>query len=239
MSPHTGLGYGKALWLLCLALLLLTLPADLFAAKKGKPQVSRLPNLRIVNVSVEPLPFDPAKSALTFTVDFDLPTALDRTSILELTTLISSPSKRSLSFLSERKFLDEVSPGTFTGRARETANLDPSLATPTDDPQVEQPASGDVTTTSGRNTDTPHTMGTGSAKRTQFTLHLTWDGKDQADQLMPSGTYNYEVRAKLLVPADNAPRTFMTAWPKRGTLTIIRSGQSAESQEKQDRPLPR
>ena len=61
---------------------------------------------------------------------------------------------------------------------------------------------------------------TNSDAKPRANLHLSWDGKDQTKQMVQTGRYDYEIRAKLLEVSDKGPRTQMVAWPKRGVLEV-------------------
>lgn len=73
-----------------------------WAAAKRKPIVRKDPELKIVDVSMTPLPYQPQQGPLEVAVTLDLPPAVEPTSLLEVTALISSPSRTSLRFLSYR-----------------------------------------------------------------------------------------------------------------------------------------
>lgn len=155
-------------WLAAAALVLLagTISTEPSAATKRPPATE--PDLRIVQVTVSPDAYVPGDGALSFAVEVDLPAYLDNQLMLEVSALISSPSKRAMRFLSHRQPL--------TGPA---ANTDAHV-----------------------------------------TITLAWDGRDQHEQVVGSGRYAYEVRAKLLSVGEKGPRTFMHSWPKRGTIEI-------------------
>jgi hypothetical protein len=59
--------------------------------------------LKILDVDVAPSPYVPGNGPLQFAVSVQLPRELDGATILEVTSLISSPSKTSLRFLSHRR----------------------------------------------------------------------------------------------------------------------------------------
>jgi hypothetical protein len=61
------------------------------------------PELKIVDLKIDPLPFEPGNGPLQFLVTVQLPKELDGASILEVTSLITSPSKTSLRFLAHRQ----------------------------------------------------------------------------------------------------------------------------------------
>ncbi|MBA2251416.1 MAG: hypothetical protein H0W13_01735 [Nitrospirales bacterium] len=48
---------------------------------------------------------------------------------------------------------------------------------------------------------------------------------DQSKELVGTGTYDYEIRAKLLAVGEHGVRTHMNAWPKRGRLALKEDGQ--------------
>lgn len=79
------------------------LPIDGFAKSKP-PRVPRPePELKIVDLNIAPMPYSPGAGPLQFSVTVQLPKELDGATILEVTSLISSPSKTSLRFLTHRQ----------------------------------------------------------------------------------------------------------------------------------------
>ncbi len=154
---------------------LIAAPVQVLAAKRKRGPVIP-PELKIVSVLISPPSYVPGNGTLDFTIEIELPKEIDRHLLLEVSTLISSPSMRSMRFLSSRQSLDKPARGV-------------STAPPPDiKPRVE--------------------------------VILTWDGMDQSKELVGIGTYDYEIRAKLLVVGENGARTYMNAWPKRGTLAL-------------------
>ncbi len=78
-------------------------PAD-SSSKMKSPRVSRPePELKIIGLNIAPTPFTPGNGPLQFSVTVQLPKEVDRDMILEVTSLISSPSKTSLRFLTHRQ----------------------------------------------------------------------------------------------------------------------------------------
>ncbi len=142
------------------------LPATPAAGAKRAPATE--PDLQIVQVILSPDSFVPGQGALELAVEIELPTYLDNAVLLEVSSLISSPSKRSMRFLSSRH----------------------PLALPLPD---------------------------GTARTT---VTLTWDGRDQHEQVVGNGRYAYEIKAKLLAVGEKGPRTLMHSWPKRGVIEI-------------------
>jgi len=66
----------------------------------------------------------------------------------------------------------------------------------------------------------PRAASTDGTAPPQISVHLTWDGLDQKKVPAGAGTYQFEVRAKLLANDEKGPRTQMVAWPKRGTIEV-------------------
>ena len=126
------------------------------------------PDLRIVRVTLSPDAYVPGQGVLEGSVYIEIPTYLDGGLLLEVSSLISSPSKRSMRFLSSRQ---------------------PVAMLPAD-----------------------------SASR--MTVTLTWDGKNQHEQVVGAGRYAYEIKAKLLAVGEKGPRTLMNSWPKRGVIEV-------------------
>ncbi len=54
----------------------------------------------------------------------------------------------------------------------------------------------------------------------RMTVTLTWDGKDQHEQVVRNGRYAYEIKTKLLAVSEKGPRTLMNSWPKRGAIEV-------------------
>ncbi|MFZ3015104.1 MAG: hypothetical protein WA045_15485, partial [Nitrospira sp.] len=83
---------------------LLTLCASLMAvfpaeslSKEKPPRVPRPePQLKIVGLNIAPTPYELGNGPLQFSVTVQLPKEVDGSTILEVTSLISSPSKSSL-----------------------------------------------------------------------------------------------------------------------------------------------
>ncbi|HEV8539875.1 MAG TPA: hypothetical protein VGQ60_01820 [Nitrospiraceae bacterium] len=77
-------------------------PADCAEAKR-KPAPRPEPQLRIISVVAPSGSYSPQSGPLEFTIQVQLPKELDGATILEVSSLISSPSKRSMRFLSSRQ----------------------------------------------------------------------------------------------------------------------------------------
>ena len=146
-----------------------------FAAKRKRGPVIP-PELKIISVIIAPTSYAPGQGTLDFTIEIELPNDTDRQLLLEVSTLISSPSMRSMRFLSNRQSLDKQERAV-------------SAASDMD-------------------------------SKPRIKVVLTWDGMDQSKELVGPGTYDYEIRAKLLTVGENGVRTHMNAWPKRGRLAL-------------------
>ena len=66
----------------------------------------------------------------------------------------------------------------------------------------------------------PHAASTSGAAPPQVSVLLKWDGLDQKKVPAGPGSYQFEVKAKLLANGEKGPRTQMVAWPKRGTIEV-------------------
>jgi hypothetical protein len=85
---------------LCLSLLI---PID-GAAKQKPPRPPRPePELKIIELNITPTPYTPGNGPLQFDVTVQLPREVESTTLLEVTSLISSPSRASLRFLTHRQ----------------------------------------------------------------------------------------------------------------------------------------
>lgn len=89
-----------------LGLLLLLSPGWVEAKRRAGPV--HPPALRILNVAVTPDPFVAGSGSLQLTVNLQLPADLPANMVLEVSSLISSPSKRSMRFLANRQAIDPV-----------------------------------------------------------------------------------------------------------------------------------
>lgn len=144
------------------------------AKAKAKPKVRGMPpDLKIRSVDPAPLPFVPDEASLTMTIMVELPKVVPEGALLDVTTMITSPSRLSIRLLSDRQLL----PGR---TAEEAKNGEASLV------EIVQ----------------------------------TWDGTDHTKRLVPAGTYEYQVQAKLMVIGKNGPLTRKTSWKKKGSFEV-------------------
>ncbi|HXF91684.1 MAG TPA: hypothetical protein VNK46_02915 [Nitrospiraceae bacterium] len=175
LSPLFRQAFCRGLVVLLLGCAVLAGADESSARAKHKPVPQKEPDLKIVRVAVNPVPYSPADGPLVFTVIVDLPKDLDGAQLLEVSSLVSSPSKTSLRFLSTR-----------------------------------QPVEPQQNSGSPDQNDPPP----------RISVTLRWDGTDHTKQIVSTGSYHYEIRAKLLTVSEKGPRTSMTSWPKRGTVEV-------------------
>ncbi len=76
-------------------------------AKRKKRRYSP-PSLKILDISTSPMPFAPGTGPLTITVDVALPKNLSNVDLLEVSSMISFPTKRSIRFLYNRLPIEEI-----------------------------------------------------------------------------------------------------------------------------------
>ncbi len=92
-----------------LAILQLSICLTVFLPSEGlskaKPQRAPRPEpeIKIIELTVAPTPYSPENGPLEFSVTVRLPRELNGATILEVSSLISSPSKTSIRFLSSRE----------------------------------------------------------------------------------------------------------------------------------------
>jgi hypothetical protein len=80
--------------------------ADSIEAKR-KPIQRPEPELRIMSVVPSSEPYSPQSGSLQFSIEVRLPKEMDGATILEVSSFISSPSKRSMRFLSSRQSVSQ------------------------------------------------------------------------------------------------------------------------------------
>ena len=78
------------------------------ADAKRKKRRYRAPALKILDISTSPMPFAPGTGPLTITVDVGLPKNLSNVDLLEVSSMISFPTKRSIRFLYNRLPIEEI-----------------------------------------------------------------------------------------------------------------------------------
>jgi len=77
------------------------------ADAKRKPVQRPEPDLRIVTVTATPEPYSPGTGSLDLAVEVELPKELNGATLLEVSSLISSQSKRSMRFLASRQAVSD------------------------------------------------------------------------------------------------------------------------------------
>ncbi|MDX2252835.1 MAG: hypothetical protein NW202_11140 [Nitrospira sp.] len=85
---------------LCVSILM---PIDGVAKQKSARPPRPEPELKIIELNIAPTPYTPGNGSLQFNVTVQLPREVERTTLLEVTSLISSPSRTSLRFLTHRQ----------------------------------------------------------------------------------------------------------------------------------------
>lgn len=78
-------------------------PTESLAKEKPSRAPRPEPELKIIDLNIAPMPYTQGDGPLQFSVTVQLPREVDRNRILEVTSLISSPSKTSLRFLTHRQ----------------------------------------------------------------------------------------------------------------------------------------
>jgi len=163
-------------------------PAD--ARRKKRRPVE--PPLRILSITLSPETYVSGNGSLDFAIEVALPLGIDDSTLLEVSSLITSPSKRYLRFLASRKPIQE-----FLG-----AQL-----------------SDDSSSTNQESGEGPAEK-PGEHTPNRVLVTLSWDGTDQNNQRVTSGPFDYLIRAKLLAVMDRGPRTTMVSWKKKGKLRV-------------------
>jgi hypothetical protein len=105
-SELFGLWSGRVAWLLLCATLLLWVPPVASAKSKHHRAPRPEPELKILDLNVSPNPYTISSGSLQFSALVQLPKELDGATLLEVSSLITSPSKNSLRFLTVRKPLE-------------------------------------------------------------------------------------------------------------------------------------
>ena len=143
--------------------------SDSSADAKRRRSRSSTPPLKIVEVTTSPTPFPVGTSLLEFSIVVELPKDPRGSNVLEISSLIASPTSRSIRFLSQRV------------------------------PIVSQ---------------------INRRQKPRVPATMIWDGRDQTGELVESGSYHYEVRAKLMVDEGDGPRTKMVSLRARGMIEV-------------------
>ena len=95
------------LFLITLVTLLAFVSAPAALHAKRKKPIPK-PPLKIVDITTSPVPFAPGNGPMAITVTVELPKKLDQFDVLEVSSLISVPTRRSVRFLVSRQLLNKV-----------------------------------------------------------------------------------------------------------------------------------
>lgn len=105
----------------------LLFPAESHSRVKSKSKPSRAPRaepeLKILELAVAPKPYTLGNGPLQFSVTVQLPKNMSGDLILEVSSLISSPSKSSVRFLTHRQPV-EISPASEKGTDRQKVSIE-------------------------------------------------------------------------------------------------------------------
>lgn len=101
------------LMLSCVVGLIILAPLDGFAKTKTPRAPRPEPELKILDLRIAPTPYEAGNGSVEFSVNVQLPKELNDATVLEVSSLISSPSKTSLRFLTHRQALQpqSIKPG--------------------------------------------------------------------------------------------------------------------------------
>ena len=91
---------------LCLSVVI---PIDAEARQKQPRPPRPEPELKIIGLNIAPMPYTPGNGPLQFDVTVQLPKEVEHSTLLEVTSLISSPSRASLRFLTHRQPVEAYS----------------------------------------------------------------------------------------------------------------------------------
>ncbi|SLM47748.1 conserved protein of unknown function [Nitrospira japonica] len=107
-TVKTGVSSRGARGWLCLSLAILFLTSGPVLAKSKIPRTPRPePDLKILEFKINPTPYNASAGQLEFSAVVQLPKDLDGATLLEISSLLTSPSKTSIRFISTRKPLDD------------------------------------------------------------------------------------------------------------------------------------
>jgi hypothetical protein len=93
-------------WTVALLAIALLLPANSSAKTKPNRAPRPEPELKVLELKVSPNPYTVSAGSLEFSALVQLPKELNGATLLEVSSLVSSPSKTSIRFLSIRKPLE-------------------------------------------------------------------------------------------------------------------------------------
>jgi len=93
-------------WTMTCSMLFMLSPDAVSAKSKPTKAPRHEPELKVLELKISPTPYTVSAGALEFSAVVQLPKELDGATILEVSSLVSSPSKTSIRFLSLRKPLE-------------------------------------------------------------------------------------------------------------------------------------
>ena len=105
-SEFFGSRSGRIAWMLFCAALLLWTPTAASAKSKRHQGPRPEPELKILDLKISPNPYTVSSGSLQFSALVQLPKELNDTTLLEVSSFITSPSKNSLRFLTARTPLE-------------------------------------------------------------------------------------------------------------------------------------
>lgn len=105
-SRGTGLSLFLAIWVCIAIAALFAFPLDASAKRKSRQRPRPEPELKILKLEVTPNPYTVSAGSAEFSTVIQLPKELSGANLLEVSSLISSPSKTSIRFLSTRTPLE-------------------------------------------------------------------------------------------------------------------------------------
>ena len=95
-------------WTMAYSMLFMLSPDAVSAKSKPTKAPRHEPELKVLELKISPTPYTVSAGALEFSAVVQLPKELDGATILEVSSLVSSPSKTSIRFLSLRKPLESL-----------------------------------------------------------------------------------------------------------------------------------
>ena len=98
----------RASWTIACAIVLVVSGGAAWAKSKPAKAPRPEPELKVLELKVSPNPYKVAAGSLEFSALVQLPRELDGATILEVSSLVTSPSKTSIRFLSLRQHLESA-----------------------------------------------------------------------------------------------------------------------------------
>ena len=111
-------------WTMAYSMLFMLSPDAVSAKSKPTKAPRHEPELKVLELKISPTPYTVSAGALEFSAVVQLPKELDGATILEVSSLVSSPSKTSIRFLSLRKPLESSGDAGQHGAAEDLYRAD-------------------------------------------------------------------------------------------------------------------